>query len=66
MPIFKKGRKEDPGNYQSQPHLCAWEDLGTDPPRSYAKAHRGQGDDLRQPAWLLKVQVLPDQPSVPL
>jgi len=29
--IFKKGEKEDPGNY-SQPHLCAWQDDGADPP----------------------------------
>jgi len=35
--------------YVLQPHLCAWEDHGTDPPRSYAKAHGGQGGDLRQP-----------------
>jgi len=33
------------------------------PPRSYAGAHGGQGDDLRQPAWLHQRQVLPDQPS---
>ena len=37
-----------------QPYLCAWEDHGTDPPRSYAKAHGEQGGDLRQPAWLHK------------
>ncbi|KAK4823614.1 hypothetical protein QYF61_004217 [Mycteria americana] len=36
---------------------------GTDPPRSYAKAHGGQGGDSRQPAWLHQGQVLPDQPS---
>jgi len=31
VPIFKKGRKEDPGNYlpTCQPHLSAWEDHGT-------------------------------------
>jgi len=33
------------------------------PPRSYAKAHGGQGGDLRQPAWLHQGQVLPNQPS---
>jgi len=41
--------------------LCAWQDHGTDPPRSYAKAHGGQVGNLRQPAWLHQGQVLPDQ-----
>ncbi|PKU36254.1 rna-directed dna polymerase from mobile element jockey-like [Limosa lapponica baueri] len=48
----KLGRKEDPKNYRPQPHLCAWEGHGTDPSRSYAKAHGGQGGDSGQPAWL--------------
>jgi len=30
-PIYKKGSKEDPGNY-SESHLCAWEDHRTDSP----------------------------------
>ena len=39
-PIFKKGKKEDPGKLQaSQSHLCAWQDHGSDPPGNYAKAH---------------------------
>lgn len=42
-------------------HLCAWEGGGTDSPRSCAKAHRGQGGDLRQPAQLHPGHVLPDQ-----
>ncbi|GAB0177411.1 mitochondrial enolase superfamily member 1 [Grus japonensis] len=35
--IFKKGKKEDPGNYQCR--LCAWQDHGADPPGNYAQAH---------------------------
>ena len=32
-PIYKKGSKEDAGNYRlAKSHLCAWEDHGTDPP----------------------------------
>jgi len=61
VPIFKKGTKEKPS--PCQPLLCAWEEGGTDPPRSYAKAHGGQGGDMRLPAWLHQGQVLPDQPS---
>ena len=62
-PIFKKGRNEDPGNYQLLSHLCAWADHETEPPTGYVKAHGGQGGDIRQPVWLHEGQVLPDQPS---
>ncbi|KAK4822579.1 hypothetical protein QYF61_017165 [Mycteria americana] len=56
---------EQPGLVKDtcQPHLCALEDCGTDPPRSCVKAHGGQGGDLRQPAWCQQGQVLPHQPS---
>ncbi|KAJ7408368.1 hypothetical protein BTVI_01033 [Pitangus sulphuratus] len=43
--------------------LCLGKVHGTDPPRSYAKAHGGQGGDSGQPARLHQGQVLPDQPS---
>ena len=38
-PIFQKGGKEDPGNYQPIGLTSAWEDHRNDPPGSYAKAH---------------------------
>jgi len=38
-PIFKKGKKEDPGNNRPVTHLCAWQDDGADSPRNHAKAH---------------------------
>ena len=39
-PIFEKDRR--PGKLLAgDPHLCAWEDHGADPPRSYVKAHTG-------------------------
>jgi len=43
VPIFKKYGKGGPWELSTcQPHLCAWQDHGTDPPKRYAKAHRGQ------------------------
>jgi len=58
-PIFRKGRKRELPT--RQPHLCAWEDHATDPPRSCAKAHGGQRGGVRQPAWLHQGQVQSDQ-----
>ena len=38
-PILRKGERKTWELQASEPHLCAWEDHGADPPRSYAKAH---------------------------
>ncbi|KAK4817941.1 hypothetical protein QYF61_002785 [Mycteria americana] len=49
----EKAEKRGPWELPTcQPHLCAWEDHGTDPPRSYAKAYGRQEGDSRQPARL--------------
>jgi len=46
-----------------QPHLCARQDDGADPPGSYAEAHRREGGNMGEPAWLQRGQVLLDQPG---
>jgi len=52
-PLFEKGRKEGPGNYQPFSfNLCAREYHGIDLPGSYSKAYGGQNGELRHPAWL--------------
>lgn len=53
-PIFKEGRKEDPGNCRpvSLTSGRAWEDHGAGPHGSNVKAHARQGGVPRQPAWL--------------
>ena len=52
-PVLKKAERKTPeATLTCQPHLCAWEDHGTDPPRSYGKAHGGQGGDSRQPGFM--------------
>jgi len=38
-PIFRKGIKEDLGNYSPVTHLCTGQDHGADPPGIYARAH---------------------------
>ena len=47
-PLFKKGKKDDPGNYQPVSLTSTRKDHGADPPGSYAKAY-GEPGEL---AWL--------------
>ena len=47
--------------HNDEPHLCAWEDHGTNPPGRHVKAHEGQTGDLSQSAQLNKGKVMPDQ-----
>ena len=62
-PFFKKVERSTLELLTCQPNHYAWEDHGTDPPASYAKAHEGQRGESRQPSYLHRGQVLPDQPS---
>lgn len=50
IPIFKKGKKDDPKIYQPVSLISARENHGTDPPHSYVNGHGRQGGDAGQPA----------------
>ena len=55
----EKGR---PGELQaSEPHFSSWEDHGIDPPGRDAKVHPRCEGNPRQPEWLHKGQIMPDQ-----
>jgi len=38
-PIFKKGKKEDPGNYRRVSLTSAWQNDGADPAQNHTTAH---------------------------
>jgi len=61
-PIYKNGRKEDPGNYR--PDLGAGEDYGAVHIECTHRACEGQPGDPVQPAWVHERQVLLDQPDL--
>lgn len=56
--IFKRHKGRLRKLQAGGPHICAWEDHGTDTPGSYAKSHTRWG---RQPVQLQQVQTVPDQ-----
>ena len=61
---FHLQEREEGGHGELQagePQLCAWEDCGTGPPRRHVKACEGWAGDLRQPTWLYKWKIVPDQ-----
>ena len=65
MPIYKKGRKEDPWELQAcQPDLGAGEGYGADHPECHHTACAGQLRDQAQPAWGYERQVLLDEPDL--
>ncbi len=39
LPLLRTGERKTRELQAGEPHLCAWEDHGADPPRSYVKAH---------------------------
>jgi len=62
VPIYKKGWKEDPGNYRCD--LGAREDYGAVHTECTHRACEGQLGDQAQPAWVHERHVLLDQPDL--
>jgi len=65
-PIFKKGRKEELGNYRLVSLASAWQGHGADPPGRDAKTHVRCGGNLRRPVWLHHGQIVPGLSDGPL
>jgi len=62
-PIYKKGWKEDPGNYRDV-SLTSGEGSGAVHPECTQWTCEGQPGDHAQPAWVHERQVLLDQPDL--
>lgn len=45
-PVFKNVKKEDPGNWVSQPYLDPWEGDEAANPGNHCQAHEGQEGSL--------------------
>lgn len=61
-PFLKKEEKERPRELQTdKPQFCSWENNGADPHGNNVKAYPRKGGDPRQPAWLHKWKIIPDQ-----
>ena len=59
-PIHEREKGRHKELQDGEPHLCAQEDDGEDPPGKDVKAHVRRGGDPRQPAQLHEGKVMPD------
>lgn len=59
--VFKKGSKEELGNYKPMSLTCAPDKVVEHILLCYVKAHKRQGGHLRQPARLHHGRIMPNQ-----